>query len=181
MDGDQIIVEVQETVFISSSDVTVHNFVPDDPDSVIIQDVIENVLIEDVHCSHILEETDVSDNVVIPEQVLDLDTAEEVSLAQFPIPDILASSITSTSLTMSEHVLMSEAIRVSDVGHIEQVIHDSLVETEVITDPLTADISDILVADCASEAVLDSSGMPLELQDVAKINCEDYLMSSGKS
>ncbi|XP_038956652.1 zinc finger Y-chromosomal protein 2 [Rattus norvegicus] len=178
MDGDQIIVEVQETVFLSNSDVTVHNFVPDDPDSVIIQDVIENVLIEDVHCSNILEETDISDNVIIPEQVLDLDTAEEVSLAQFPIPDILASSITSTSLTMPEHILMSEAIHVSDVGHIEQVIHDSLVETEVITDPLTADISEILVTDCASEAVLDSSGMPLEQQDDTKVNRDDYLMIS---
>ena len=146
-----------------------HNFVPDDPDSVIIQDVIENVLIEDVHCSHILEDTDLSDNVIIPEQVLDLDTAEGASLAQFSTPDILASSITSTSLTMPEHVLMSEAIHVPDVGHTEQVIHGSLVETEVITDPLTADISEILVADCASEAVLDSSGMPLEQQDDAKL------------
>jgi zinc finger protein 711 len=181
MDSDQISVEVQETVFLSNSDVTVHNFVPDDPDSVIIQDVIENVLIEDVHCSHILEETDISDNVIIPEQVLDLDTAEEVSLAQFLIPDILTSSITSTSLTMPEHVLMSEAIHVSNVGHFEQVIHDSLVEREIITDPLTADISDILVADWASEAVLDSSGMPLEQQDDARINCEDYLMMSCKS
>lgn len=180
MDGDQIIVEVQETVFLSNSDVTVQNFVPEDPDSVIIQDVIENVLIEDVDCSHTLEETDISDNVIIPEQVLDLDTAEEVSLAQFPIPDILASSITSTSF-MPEPVLMSEAIHVSDVGHVEQVIHDSLIETEVITDPLTADISDILVADCASEAVLDSSGMPLEQKDDAKINGEDYLMISCKS
>ncbi|XP_076562333.1 zinc finger Y-chromosomal protein 2-like [Arvicanthis niloticus] len=177
MDGDQIIVEVQETVFLSNSDGTVQNFVPEDPDSVIIQDVIENVLIEDVDCSHTLEETDISDNVIIPEQVLDLDTAEEVSLAQFPIPDILASSITSTSF-MPEPVLMSEAIHVSDVGHVEQVIHDSLIETEVITDPLTADISDILVADCASEAVLDSSGMPLEQKDDAKINGEDYLMIS---
>jgi len=34
MDGDQIVVEVQETVFVSDvvdSDITVHNFVPDDP------------------------------------------------------------------------------------------------------------------------------------------------------
>nr|BAC36419.1 unnamed protein product [Mus musculus] len=178
MDSDQIVVEVQETVFLANSDVTVHNFVPDNPGSVIIQDVIENVLIEDVHCSHILEETDISDNVIIPEQVLNLGTAEEVSLAQFLIPDILTSGITSTSLTMPEHVLMSEAIHVSDVGHFEQVIHDSLVETEVITDPITADTSDILVADCVSEAVLDSSGMPLEQQDNDKINCEDYLMMS---
>ncbi|XP_051034676.1 zinc finger X-chromosomal protein-like [Phodopus roborovskii] len=178
MDGDQIIVEVQETFFLSNSDVTVHNFIPDDPDSIIIQDVIENVVIEDFHCSHILEETDICDNVIIPEQVLDLDITEEISLAQFPIPDLLASSITSTSLTMPEHVLMSEAIHVSEVEHIEHVIHNSIVETEVITDPLTADISEILVADCASEAILDSSGMPLQQQDDSKINAEDCLMIS---
>lgn len=180
MDGDQIILELQETVFLSNSDVAVHNFVPDDPDSVIIQDVIENVIIGDVHCSHILEETDIYDNVIIPEQVLDLGITEEVSLAQSPIPDLLASSITSASLTMPEHVFMSEAIHVSDLEHIEHVVHDSIVEAEVITDPLTADISEILVEDCASEAVLDSSGMPLEQQDDDKINSEDCLMISCK-
>lgn len=40
MDGDQIVVEVQKTVFVSDvvdSDITVHNFVPDDPDSVVIR------------------------------------------------------------------------------------------------------------------------------------------------
>ncbi|XP_060232845.1 zinc finger Y-chromosomal protein 2-like isoform X2 [Meriones unguiculatus] len=173
MDSDQIIVEVQETVFLSNSDVTVHNFGPDDPDSIIIQDVIE-----DVNCPQILEETDVSDDVIIPEQLLDLDIAEEVSLAQFPIPDILTSSFTSTSLNMPDHVLMSEAIHVSDVEDIEHVIDDSIVEAEVITDPLTADISEILVPDCASEAVLDSSGILLEQQDDGKNNSEDFLTVS---
>ncbi|KAM7315921.1 hypothetical protein ACRRTK_025079 [Alexandromys fortis] len=165
MDGDQYILEVQETVFLSNSDVTVQNFIPDEPDSIIIQDGIENFVIEDVCYSPILEETDICDNIIIPEQVLDL--------AQFPVPDILGSSFTSTSLTMPEHVLMSEALHMSDVEHIEHVIHDSIVEAEVISDPLTADISEILVADCASEAVLDSNGMPLEQQDNIQVNLDD--------
>ncbi|XP_075815100.1 zinc finger Y-chromosomal protein-like isoform X2 [Microtus pennsylvanicus] len=176
MDGDQYILEIQETVFLSNSDVTIQNFIPDEPDSIIIQDGIENFVIEDVCYSPILEETDICDNIIIPEQVLDLDITEELSLAQFPVPDILGSSFTSTSLTMPEHVLMSEALHMSDVGHIEHVIHDSIVEAEVISDPLTADISEILVADCASEAVLDSNGMPLEQQDNIQVNCEYYFI-----
>ncbi|XP_041502269.1 zinc finger Y-chromosomal protein 2-like [Microtus oregoni] len=178
MDGDQYILEIQETVFLSNSDVTIQNFIPDEPDSIIIQDGIENFVIEDVCYSPILEETDICDNIIIPEQVLDLDITEELSLAQFPVPDILGSSFTSTSLTMSEHVLMSEALHMSDVEHIEHVIHDSIVEAEVISDPLTADISEILVADCASEAVLDSNGMPLEQQDNIQVNCEYYFIIS---
>lgn len=173
MDGDQDILEVQETVFfLSNSDATVQNVIPDEPDSIIIQDAIENFVIEDVCYSLILEETDICDNVIIPEQVLDLNITEELSLAQFPVPDILGSSITSTSLTMSEHVLMSEAMHMSDMEHIEHVIHDSIVEAEITSDPLTADISEILVADCASEVVLDSNGMPLEQQDNIQVNCE---------
>lgn len=181
MDGDQYILEVQETVFLSNSDVTVQNFIPDEPDSIIIQDGIENFAIEDVCYSPILEETDICDNIIIPEQVLDLDITEELSLAQFPVPDILGSSFTSTSLTMPEHVLMSEALHMSDVEHIEHVFHDGIVEAEVISDPLTADISEILVADCASEAVLDSSGMPLEQQDNIQVNCEYYFIIFCKS
>ncbi|KAL6071906.1 hypothetical protein STEG23_025666 [Scotinomys teguina] len=178
MDGDQIIMEVQETDFLSNSDVTVHNITLHGPDSIIIQDAIENVLIEDVNFSCILEETDICDNVIIPEQVLDVDITEEVSLAQFPIPDISPPNITSTSLTMPECVLMSNAIHVSDMEVIEHVAHDSVVEAEVITDPLLADISEIEVADYASETILDSSGMPLEQQDDTKINHQDALMIS---
>ncbi|XP_048069578.1 zinc finger X-chromosomal protein-like isoform X4 [Ursus arctos] len=184
MDGDQIVVEVQETVFVSDvvdSDITVHNFVPDDPDSVVIQDVIEDVVIEDVHCSDILEEADVSENVIIPEQVLNSDVTEEVSLAHCTVPDdVLASDITSASMSMPEHVLTSDSIHVSDVGHVEHVVHNSVVEAEIITDPLTTDVvsEEVLVADCASEAVIDANGIPVDQQDDDKSNCEDYLMIS---
>ncbi|XP_030162349.1 zinc finger X-chromosomal protein-like isoform X3 [Lynx canadensis] len=184
MDGDQIVVEVQETVFVSDvvdSDITVHNFVPDDPDSVVIQDVIEDVVIEDVQCSDVLEEADVSENVIIPEQVLGSDVTEEVSVAHCTVPDdVLASDLTSASISMPEHVLTSESIHVSDVGHVEHMVHDSVVEAEIITDPLTTDIvsEEVLVADCASEAVIDANGIPVDQQDDDKSNCEDYLMIS---
>lgn len=187
MDGDEIVVEVQETVFVSDvvdSDITVHNFVPDDPDSVVIQDVIEDVVIEDVQCPDIMEEADVSETVIIPEQVLDSDVTEEVSLAHCTVPDdVLASEITSASMSMPEHVLTSESIHVSDVGHVEHVVHDSVVEAEIVTDPLTTDVisEEVLVADCASEAVIDASGIPVDQQDDDKSNCEDYLMISCKS
>ncbi|XP_074180432.1 zinc finger X-chromosomal protein isoform X3 [Rhinolophus sinicus] len=180
MDGDQIVVEVQETVFVSDvdSDITVHNFVPDDPDSVVIQDVIEDVVIEDVQCPDIMEEADVSETVIIPEQVLDSDVTEEVSLAHCTVPDdVLASDITSASMSIPEHVLTSESIHVSDVEH---VVHDSVVEAEIVTDPLTTDVvsEEVLVADCASEAVIDANGIPVAQQDDDKSNCEDYLMIS---
>ncbi|XP_077891548.1 zinc finger X-chromosomal protein-like isoform X2 [Ictidomys tridecemlineatus] len=180
MDGDQIVVEVQETVFVSNSDVTVHNFVPDVQDSVVIQDVIEDVVIEDVQCSDILEEADVSDSVIIPEQVLDSDVTGEVSLAHCTVPDdVLPSDITSTSMSMPEHVLTSESIHMSNVGHVEHVVHDSEVEAEIVTDPLTTNlVSEVLVADCASEAVIDANGIPVDHQDDDKSNCEDYLMIS---
>ncbi|XP_058515338.1 zinc finger X-chromosomal protein-like isoform X2 [Ochotona princeps] len=180
MDSDQIVVEVQETVFVSNSDITVHNFAPDDPDSVVIQDVIEDVVTEDVHCSHILEEANISESVIIPEQMFDSDVAKEVSLAQCPVPDdVLGSDITSASLSKPGHVLTSESIHVSAVAHIEHIVHDSVVQAEIITDPLTTDIvsEEILVADCASEAILDASGIPVDQED-DKGNCEDYLMIS---
>uniref|UniRef100_A0A8I5R0M7 Zinc finger protein Y-linked n=1 Tax=Papio anubis TaxID=9555 RepID=A0A8I5R0M7_PAPAN len=185
MDGDQIVVEVQEAVFVSNivdSDITVHNFVPDDPDSVVIQDVIEDVVIEeDVQCSDILEEADVSENVIIPEQVLDSDVTEEVSLPHCTVPDdVLASDITSASISMPEHVLTSESMHVCDIGHVEHVVHDSVVEAEIITDPLTSDVvsEEVLVADCAPEAIIDASGISVDQQDNDKANCEDYLMIS---
>ncbi|XP_035872537.1 zinc finger X-chromosomal protein isoform X4 [Phyllostomus discolor] len=184
MDGDQIVVEVQETVFVSDvvdSDITVHNFVPDDPDSVVIQDVIEDVVIEDVQCPDIMEEADVSETVIIPEQVLDSDVTEEVSLEHCTVPDdVLASDITSASMSIPEHVLTSDSIHVSDVGHVEHVVHDSVVEAEIVTDPLTTDVvsEEVLVADCASEAVIDANGIPVDQQDDDKNNCEDYLMIS---
>uniref|UniRef100_A0A8I3WD05 Zinc finger protein Y-linked n=2 Tax=Callithrix jacchus TaxID=9483 RepID=A0A8I3WD05_CALJA len=183
MDGDQIVVEVQETVFVSNivdSDVTVHNFVPDDPDSVVIQDVIEDVVIEDVQCSDILEETDVSENVIIPEQVLDSDVTEEVSVSHCTVPDdVLASDITSSSVSMPEHVLTSESMHVCDIGHVEHVVRDNVVEAEIITDPLTSDVvsEEVLIADCAPETITDA-GISVDQRDDDKGNCEDYLMIS---
>ncbi|XP_042644316.1 zinc finger X-chromosomal protein isoform X2 [Tyto alba] len=183
MDGDQIVVEVQETVFVSDvvdSDITVHNFVPDDPDSVVIQDVIEDVVIEDVQCPDIMEEPDVSETVIIPEQVLDTDVAEEVSLAHCTVPDdVLASDITAETMSIPEHVLTSESMHVPEVGHVEHVVHDNVEETDIVSDTLGTDVvsEEVLVADCASEAVIDANGIPVEHQD-EKGNCEDYLMIS---
>lgn len=185
MDGDQIVVEVQETVFVSDvvdSDITVHNFVPDDPDSVVIQDVIEDVVIEDVQCPDIMEEPDVSETVIIPEQVLDTDVAEEVSLAHCTVPDdVLASDITAEAMSIPEHVLTSESMHVPEVGHVEHVVHDNVEEADIVTDTLGTDVvsEEVLVADCASEAVIDANGIPVEHQD-EKGNCEDYLMISCK-
>ncbi|KAM9576247.1 zinc finger X-chromosomal protein-like isoform 2-T4 [Trichechus inunguis] len=184
MVGDQIVVEVQETVFVSDvvdSDITVHNFAPDDPDSVVIQDVIEDVVIENVQCSDILEEADVSENVIIPEQVMDSDISEEVSLTHCTVPnDVLASDLSSASTSMPEHVLTSKPMHVPDVGHVEHVVHDNVVEADIVTDTLTNDIvsEEVLVADCASEAVIDASGIPVDQQNDDKGNCEDYLMIS---
>uniref|UniRef100_A0A8D0FYX8 Transcriptional activator Zfx/Zfy domain-containing protein n=1 Tax=Sphenodon punctatus TaxID=8508 RepID=A0A8D0FYX8_SPHPU len=182
MDGDEIVVEVQETVFVSDvdSDITVHNFIPDDPDSVVIQDVIEDVVIEDDQCPDIMEESDMSETVIIPEHVLDVDVAEEVSLAHCTVPDdVLASDITTAAMSIPEHVLTSESMHEPEVGHVEHVVHDDVVEAEIVTDSLEDVVSEeILVADCASEAVIDASGIPVEHQD--KNNCEDYLMISCK-
>ncbi|XP_062344076.1 zinc finger X-chromosomal protein isoform X3 [Cinclus cinclus] len=183
MDGDQIVVEVQETVFVSDvvdSDITVHNFVPDDPDSVVIQDVIEDVVIEDVQCPDIMDEPDVSETVIIPEQVLDADVAEEVSLAHCTVPDdVLASDITAETMSIPEHVLTTESMHVPEVGHVEHVVHDNVEEADIVTDTLGTDVvsEEVLVADCASEAVIDANGIPVEHQD-EKGNCDDYLMIS---
>ncbi|NXU62226.1 ZFX protein, partial [Horornis vulcanius] len=183
MDGDQIVVEVQETVFVSDvvdSDITVHNFVPDDPDSVVIQDVIEDVVIEDVQCPDIMDEPDVSETVIIPEQVLDTDVAEEVSLAHCTVPDdVLASDITAETMSIPEHVLTTESMHVPEVGHVEHVVHDNIEEADIVTDTLGTDVvsEEVLVADCASEAVIDANGIPVEHQD-EKGNCDDYLMIS---
>lgn len=53
-------------------------------------------------------------------KVLDSDVTEEVSLAHCTVPDdVLASDITSASMSMPEHVLTSESIHVSDIGHVQ--------------------------------------------------------------
>ncbi|XP_075395934.1 zinc finger X-chromosomal protein-like [Tenrec ecaudatus] len=182
--GDQIVVEVQETVFVSDvvhSDITVHNFAPDDPDSVVIQDVMEDVVIENIQCSDILEEADISGNVIVPEQVLDSDVTEDISIKHCTEPNnVLASGITSDPVSMPEDVLTNESIHVPDVGHVENVVHDNIVETDIVTDTLTTDIvtEEVLVADCGSEAVIDANGIPVDQFNDDKGNCEDYLMIS---
>ncbi|XP_042314692.1 zinc finger X-chromosomal protein isoform X2 [Sceloporus undulatus] len=184
MNGNEIVVEIQETVYVSDvedSDITVHNFVPDDPDSVVIQDVIEDVVIEDVQCPDIIEDADVSQTVIIPEPVLDSDVTEEVSLAHCSVPeDVLSSEITPSTISVPEHVLTNESMHIPDVGHMEHVVHDhnNVVEAEIVTGTLGEDVvSEVLVADCASEAVIDATGIPVEHDD-DKGNCEDYLMIS---
>lgn len=87
----------------------------------VIQDAIQNVVIEHVQCSDIMKEAHVSERVTTPEQVLDSGgTKEEVSLAECTVPDaVSASDVTSASVSMPEHVLMSESVQVSDIGHIK--------------------------------------------------------------
>nr|XP_020644825.1 zinc finger X-chromosomal protein [Pogona vitticeps] len=184
MNGDEIVVEIQETVYVSDvedSDIAVHNFVPDDPDSVVIQDVIEDVVIEDVQCPDIMEDTDIPQSVIIPEPVLDRDVSEEVSLAHCTVPeDVLSSEITTSAISVPEHVLSNESMHLPDIGHMDHVVHDhnNIVEAEIVTGSLGEDVvSEVLVADCASEAVIDASGIPVENDD-EKGNCEDYLMIS---
>lgn len=186
MNGDEIVVEIQETVYVSDvedSDIAVHNFVPDDPDSVVIQDVIEDVVIEDVQCPDIIEDTDIPQSVIIPEPVLDRDVTEEVSLAHCTVPeDVLSSEITTSAMSVPEHVLSNESMHLPDIGHMDHVVHDhnNIVEAEIVTGTLGEDVvSEVLVADCASEAVIDASGIPVEHDD-EKGNCEDYLMISCK-
>lgn len=186
MNGEEIVVEIQETVYVSDvedSDITVHNFVSDDPDSVVIQDVIEDVVIDDVQCPDIMEDADVSQTVIIPEPVLDTDVTEEVSLAHCTVPDdVLSSEITATAMSIPDHVLTSESIHIPDIGHMDHVVHgrNNVAEAEIVTDSLGEDVvSEVLVADCASEAVIDASGIPVEHDD-DKSNCEDYLMISCK-
>uniref|UniRef100_A0A8C5KB04 Zinc finger X-chromosomal protein-like n=1 Tax=Jaculus jaculus TaxID=51337 RepID=A0A8C5KB04_JACJA len=187
MDGDQIVVEVQETVFVSDvvdSDITVHNFVPDDQEVGIIQDVIEDIVIEDVQCPD-MEETDVSEMVIIPEQVLDSNVTRGISLTHCTVPDdVLAPHITSASMSMAEHVLTSESCQIhkSDIGHIcVGHVHENVVEAEIVTDPLTTNVisEEVLVADCVPEAGINANGIPVGHQDDDRNNGEDYLMISS--
>ncbi|XP_043927767.1 zinc finger X-chromosomal protein [Protopterus annectens] len=177
IDGDQIIVEVQETVFVSDSDLAMHNFVHDDSDSVVIQDVIEDVISEDVQCHDIMEETDVSETVIIPEEVLESDVTTEVSLDNCP-DDVLSSDMTSDTISMPEHVL-SEPVHVPAIEHVRRMVHAGISESEIESETLpTEDIpEDVLVADCGSESVIDENGIPVEAQE-DKVNCDDYLMIS---
>ncbi|XP_030058241.1 zinc finger X-chromosomal protein isoform X2 [Microcaecilia unicolor] len=168
---------VQETVFVSNvdSDITLHNYVPEDSEPIVIQDVIEDVIIDDAHCSSIMQEGHGSETIIIPEpQVLDTDITEEVSMVHCSVEDILVSDIT------AEQVLTSEQICVPDMRHIEHMVHN---EADIVANALPSEVisEEILVADCSSEAVIDASGISgesLEDEDDCRSSCDDYLMIS---
>lgn len=176
LNGNEIIVEIQETVFVSDGEggMTVQGFA-EDADSVVIQDVIEDVIIEDVQCSDLLECARVSETVIIPEQVLEDEIGpeteeqelEEDVLSNCDVPDsVLDSDLVESDLTVpdTESVVRSEHV----------------VSEEMADDGLSDDMisEEVLVADCASEAVIDANGIPVQGPDGEEVNCDDYLMIS---
>ncbi|KAM8976143.1 zinc finger X-chromosomal protein isoform 2-T2 [Pelodytes ibericus] len=172
LNGNEIIVEIQETVFVSDGDggMAVQGF-SEDADSVVIQDVIEDVVIEDVHCSDIMEGGRVSETVIIPEQVLE---DEE--------PDLEEQELEEDELShcdVPESVLDSDLV---DGTLSDNVVHSTSenVEEEIAEDGLGEDMisEEILVADCGSEAVIDANGIPVQGHDGEEVNCDDYLMIS---
>ncbi|KAM4795782.1 zinc finger X-chromosomal protein [Rhinophrynus dorsalis] len=177
LNGNEIIVEIQETVFVADGDggMAVQGFGPDDADSVVIQDVIEDVVIEDVHCTDIMDGTRVSETVIIPEQVLEDEVGpvgeeqllEEDSLSHCNVPEsVLDPELVEGTLTVpgTESVVHSEHV----VG--EEIAGDGL-EEDMISE-------EVLVADCVSEAVIDANGIPVHGTDGEEVNCDDYLMIS---
>ena len=58
----------------------------------VIQGAIQNVVIEHVQCSDIMEEAHISEKVIIPEQVLDSGGTEEVSPAECTVTDAVSAS-----------------------------------------------------------------------------------------
>ncbi|XP_078513922.1 zinc finger X-chromosomal protein isoform X2 [Lissotriton helveticus] len=186
LDGDhQIVVEIQETVFVSDdvdSDINVHNFAPDEADSVVIQDIIDDLVIEDVQCSDIVDEGNVSETIIIPSQVLDTEVVDGVSLGHCNVPDdVLVSNITPESISVPENVMTGEVMHVHEVANLEHVVQDDVLETDIMSHNLSANIisEEVLVTDCVSEAVIDADGIPVECQDEdSKSNCDDYLMIS---
>ncbi|KAG8450634.1 hypothetical protein GDO86_003055 [Hymenochirus boettgeri] len=173
LNGNEIIVEIQETVFVADGDgnMAVQGFGPDDSDSVVIQDVIEDVVIEDVQCSDILDVNRVSETVVIPEQVLEDEgpveeqVLEEDSLTTCDVPDVLDPELGALAIPVSECV---HSVSEDVVG--EEIADDGL-EEDMISE-------EVLVADCISEAVIDANGIPVHGNDGEEVNCDDYLMIS---
>nr|XP_033803990.1 zinc finger X-chromosomal protein isoform X2 [Geotrypetes seraphini] len=171
--GDEIV--VQETVFVSDvvdSYNTLHNYVPEDSESIVIQDVIEDVIIDDAQCSNIMQEDHGSETAIIPEQqVLDTD----VTLVHCTVEEDL---LVSETVPLPEQVLTSEQIGVSDVRHVKHMVQSEagMIEAAIVADALASDESseEIPVADGSSEAVIDASGIPVESLD----DEEDYLMIS---
>ncbi|MEE6469308.1 hypothetical protein FKM82_008573 [Ascaphus truei] len=181
LNGNEIIVEIQETVFVSDGDgnLAVQGYGHDDADSVVIQDVIEDVVIEDVPCSDIMEGTPVSETVIIPEQVLEDEVGTEVeeheleedetSLAHCNVPESeLDSELVEGELTAPGAESDVHSVPEHMVG--EEIAEDELGE-EMISE-------EVLVADCASEAVIDANGISMEEHEGDDENCDNYLMIS---
>ncbi|XP_066455913.1 zinc finger X-chromosomal protein [Eleutherodactylus coqui] len=174
--GNEIIVEIQETVFVADGDggMAVQGF-PDDADSVVIQDVIEDVVIEDVQCADILEGTRVSETVIIPEQVLEDEIGpdaeeqelEEDVLSNCDVPEnVLDSDLVAGALTVTSS---------ENVVHPAHGVGEEMAEHGLGDDMIS---EEVLVADCASEAVIDANGIPVQGPDGEEVNCDDYLMIS---
>ncbi|XP_053562331.1 zinc finger X-chromosomal protein isoform X2 [Bombina bombina] len=179
INGNEIIVEIQETVFVSDDGgrMAVQSFGPDDGESVVIQDVIEDVVIEDVPCADIIEGARVSETVIIPDQVLEDDVC----------PDVEEQVLEDDSLThceVPENVLDSELVHETlSVPEPDRIVHsvsEHVVEEEIAEDGLGEEMvsEEVLVADCASEAVIDANGIPVQEHDGEEVNCDDYLMIS---
>ncbi|XP_053313241.1 zinc finger X-chromosomal protein isoform X1 [Spea bombifrons] len=176
LNGNEIIVEIQETVFVSDGDggMAVQGF-SDDPESVVIQDVIEDVVIEDVHCADIIEGSRVTETVIIPEQVLEdeVDTAieeqelEEDELTHCDVPEsVLDSDLVESTLAPSS---------TESVHSVSEQVEEEIAEAGLGEDMISGEV---LVADCSSEAVIDANGIPIQGHDGEEVNCDDYLMIS---
>ncbi|XP_075052687.1 zinc finger X-chromosomal protein isoform X2 [Mixophyes fleayi] len=174
LNGNEIIVEIQETVFVGDGGMAVQGF-PDDADSVVIQDVIEDVVIEDVQCSDILDGTRVSETVIIPEQVLEDEIGPDTEEQELE-EDMLSNCDVPESVLDSD--LVQGALSVPDaesVDHSEHVVAEEITEDDLGEDMIS---EEVLVADCASEAVIDANGIQVQGPDGEEVNCDDYLMIS---
>lgn len=153
---------------------TVQGFT-DDPDSVVIQDVIEDVVIEDVQCSDILEGARVSETVIIPEQVLEDEICTETEEQELE-EDVLSNCDVPDSVLDSDLVGGDLSVPDSDsVVHSRHVVGDGIAEDDLGDDMIS---EEVLVADCATEAVIDANGIPVQGPDGEEVNCDDYLMIS---
>ncbi|KAK6486148.1 zinc finger X-chromosomal protein-like isoform X1 [Huso huso] len=174
INGDDIVVEVQETVYVSEvvcSDVTVHSLAPEDLDTVVIQDAIEDVVAEYVHADPQAEE---SETVLVPEGVLDTDVTTEVSLDPCSVPeDALSPQVIASA---QEDPLETQSMHLTEVGGVERVAHADGSQADIPVDELQVDVvpEEVLVTNCSSEAVIDANGIPVEDQ----ASCGDFLMIS---
>ncbi|XP_069746298.1 zinc finger X-chromosomal protein-like isoform X3 [Narcine bancroftii] len=174
IDEHHFLVEVQETIFVDSTVDPGSHFIADDTDSVVIQDAIEDVVAEDVHCPDIIEEPE---TIIVPEHVLDTDVASEETLTTIP-EDVLASDITSEAMCVAEHVLTSESIHVSDMATAEAV---SVTEAEIVTDTLLSDVEEVLVTDTIEETVIDAHSLHVQSQETVPVTIEAPVGNKGTS